>query len=88
MSSPDLSLNVKRMVTRRMPKPVSLRELIRRLRTVGFEGPEWGGKHPFMSRGNVRVKIPNEHREDIRPPLLKEILRQAEISNAEWEQSA
>lgn len=68
-----------------MPKPVSWRELVRRLRTLGFTGPEWGGKHPFMIKGALKLRIPNDHGVDIRPALLKEIFRQADISNDEWE---
>jgi predicted RNA binding protein YcfA (HicA-like mRNA interferase family) len=67
-----------------MPKPISWRELVRRLREMGFEGPAWGGKHPFMIKGSFKLRIPNDHSEDIRPALLKEILRQAKISLDEW----
>lgn len=68
-----------------MPKPVSWREMIRRLRKLGFTGPEWGKKHPFMVKGSLRLRIPNDHGEDVRTPLLAEILRQAEIDMRTWE---
>lgn len=68
-----------------MPKPVSWRELIRRLRELGFIGPVWGGKHPFMIKEAFKLRIPNDHSEDIRPALLKEILRQAKIETNDWE---
>lgn len=68
-----------------MPKPVSWRELVRRLRILGFTGPEWGGKHPFMIKGILKLRIPNDHGEDISSALLAEILRQAGIGNDEWE---
>ncbi len=71
-----------------MPKPVSWHELVRRLRVLGFSGPESGGKHPFMVKGTLRLRIPNDHREDIRAPLLAEILRQAGVDNDSWNQVA
>lgn len=68
-----------------MPKPVSWRELVRRLRELGFTGPEWGGKHPFMAKGQLKLRIPNDHKDDVGPALLKEILRQAGIDAHDWE---
>ena len=69
-----------------MPKlaPVSWRELVRHLRTSGFEGPFAGGKHPYMIRGDVVVTVPNPHRGDIGVDLLQRILEQAGISREEW----
>ncbi|MEW6447274.1 MAG: type II toxin-antitoxin system HicA family toxin [Bacillota bacterium] len=66
-------------------KPVSRQEFIRRLRRLGFEGPFSGGKHSFMRRGALKLRIPNPHQGDISPGLLKEILRQAGITKEEWE---
>ena len=40
-------------------KPISWRDLVRRLREHGFEGPYSGGKHLFMIRGTRRLTIPN-----------------------------
>ena len=55
--------------------PVSFRELIRKLKTLDFEGPFPGGKHLFMIKGDLRLAIPNPHRQDIGVDLLKRILR-------------
>lgn len=66
--------------------PVSRRDLIRVLRALGFDGPYSGGKHEFMVRGDVTLRIPNPHRGDIGRELLARILRQAGISRDEWEQ--
>jgi hypothetical protein len=41
--------------------PVSRRELIRKLKALGFEGPFPGGKHDWMRRGRLRLTIPNSH---------------------------
>jgi predicted RNA binding protein YcfA (HicA-like mRNA interferase family) len=65
--------------------PVSHKELVLKLRHLGFEGPYAGGKHPIMVRGQLRLVIPNVHAADIGIPLLTRILRQAGISRDEWE---
>jgi predicted RNA binding protein YcfA (HicA-like mRNA interferase family) len=65
--------------------PINRKDLIRYLRQLGFEGPQPGGKHPYMAKGTHRVRIPNPHRGDISRGLLFEILRQANISREEWE---
>lgn len=69
-------------------KPASRQELIRRLRKVGFEGPFPGGKHSFMRRGNFKLRIPNPHGSDIEGPKLSRILREAGISEVEWDKLA
>ncbi|MCH7699855.1 MAG: type II toxin-antitoxin system HicA family toxin [Chloroflexi bacterium] len=66
-------------------RPLSRRELIRRFRKLGFVGPESGAKHAFMKQGRLKVHIPNPHRRPISVPLQKEILRQAGLTQAEWE---
>lgn len=66
-------------------KPLSRHELIRRLRSFGFEGPFSGGRHSFMKHGQFKLRIPNPHAGDISVPLLKEILKQAGISEDEWD---
>ncbi|TVR69365.1 MAG: type II toxin-antitoxin system HicA family toxin [Sphaerobacteraceae bacterium] len=65
--------------------PVSRRELIRRLRDLGFDGPYSGSRHAFMMRGQLRIRIPNPHQRDIGVDLLQRILRQAGVSREEWE---
>lgn len=67
--------------------PISRRDLIAALGNLGFEGPYSGGKHEFMVRGDVTVRIPNPHGRDIGVGLLARILRQAGISREEWEQA-
>lgn len=65
-------------------KPVSRRELVRKLRALAFEGPFPGGKHQWMRRGSLRVTIPNPHGGMIDPGLIRRILRQAGITVEEW----
>lgn len=70
-----------------MPRfgPVRRDDLIRCLRQLGFSGPWSGGRHAFMERGTLAIRIPNPHQGDIGRELLARILRQAGISTAEWE---
>lgn len=65
--------------------PIKRRDLVRFLQRLGFEGPYSGGKHQFMVRNDVTVRIPNPHQGDIGRELLIRILRQAGISRQEWE---
>lgn len=67
--------------------PVSRRELVRRLRELGFEGPYAGGNHEFMFRGasGQRLILPNPHRGLIGVDLLARQLRQAGVVREEWE---
>lgn len=67
--------------------PVARNKLIKRLHSLGFEGPFSGGKHMFMSRKEIDVRIPNPHEGDIGPDLLMRILKQAGVSRREWMQS-
>jgi hypothetical protein len=39
-----------------------------------------------MIKGSHKIRIPNPHYSDIAVSLLKEILRQAGTSSAEWEE--
>ncbi|MBM3329264.1 MAG: type II toxin-antitoxin system HicA family toxin [Calditrichaeota bacterium] len=63
-----------------MLNPISLRELIRRFRALGYTGPTPSGKHPYMEKGLHRVYIPNAHQGDIGVGLQKRILRRAGIN--------
>jgi predicted RNA binding protein YcfA (HicA-like mRNA interferase family) len=64
--------------------PVSRRELVRKLKALGFDGPFPGGKHQWMRRGPLRLTIPNPHGGAIDPGLIRRILRQSEITFDEW----
>jgi len=66
--------------------PISRRDLIRNLKDLGFDGPYSGGKHQYMIRGQIRLRVPNPHQGDIGPGLLTRILRQAGIPREDWEQ--
>ena len=66
--------------------PISRRDLIRKLKKLEFNGPYSGGRHQFMARGALKIRIPNPHKsQDITDSLLNEILRQAGISRSEFD---
>lgn len=68
-----------------MVKSISWRNLVKRFRKLGFDGPYSGGRHLFMIKGDFKIHIPNPHRGDISKHLVAEILRQAGISSNDWE---
>ncbi len=67
-----------------LPRQTDHKELIRKFRVLGWEGPLSGGRHQFMKRGSHKVRIPNPHGSGIDVSLLREILRQAGISHDDW----
>jgi predicted RNA binding protein YcfA (HicA-like mRNA interferase family) len=67
-----------------LPKETPRGELIRKFRRLGWIGPLPGRRHPFMRKDTHDVTIPNPHRGNIHISLLREILRQAVISDDEW----
>ena len=71
-----------------MPKPVSWRDMVRRLRAAGWSGPYPGGKHPTMIKGERWITIPNPHRSDIDWSLMKRVLLKAQIAPDEWDKLA
>jgi predicted RNA binding protein YcfA (HicA-like mRNA interferase family) len=65
--------------------PISRKELIRKFRNLGFNGPYSGGKHQFMVKEELKVRVPNPHQAgEVSDSLLREILRQAGISKDDW----
>jgi predicted RNA binding protein YcfA (HicA-like mRNA interferase family) len=70
-----------------MPRlgPIRRRDLIWYLKRLGFEGPYSGGKHQFMIKDDITVRLPNPHQGDIGQEFLARILRQARIDREQWE---
>jgi predicted RNA binding protein YcfA (HicA-like mRNA interferase family) len=70
-----------------MPRfgPIRRRDLIQYLKQLGFEGPYSGGKHQFMVKDDITVRLPNPHQGDIGQEFLARILRQARIDRDQWE---
>ncbi len=67
-----------------MSKNISRRKLIKNFRELGFAGPYSGGKHEFMKKGPLKIRIPSPHEGDISAGLVNEILRQAGINKNIW----
>ena len=65
--------------------PIKRKDLLYYLKQSGFEAPYSGGKHQFMVRGDLTLRISNPHEADVGRELLARILRQANISRDEWE---
>ena len=70
-----------------MARSISWRKLVQKFRRLGFSGPYSGGHHLFMAKDSHKVRIPNSHRGDISASLVTEILRQAGISQNDWDKS-
>jgi predicted RNA binding protein YcfA (HicA-like mRNA interferase family) len=68
-----------------LPRQTQRRELLRKFRALGWTGPFSGRKHEFVRKGAHTVRIPNPHVGDIDISLLKEILKQADILEADWQ---
>jgi hypothetical protein len=69
--------------------PIKRREFIRRLRSLGFQGPFAGTRHEFLVFGQHRQTVPSNS--EYSTPQLKMLLRQAEtilgrkISLDDWD---
>ena len=66
--------------------PLSFGELVKKLKVLGFDGPYPGGKHQFMLKDDLRLTLPNPHRQKIGVDLIKRLMRQAGINHKEWEE--
>jgi predicted RNA binding protein YcfA (HicA-like mRNA interferase family) len=65
--------------------PIKRKDLIYYLKQLSFEGPYSGGKHQFMVKGDITLRLPNSHQGDVGKELLARILRQARIDRDDWE---
>ena len=67
-----------------MLRNISWRKFIQNFRKLGFEGPYGGGKHLFMKKESLKIRVPSKHKGRIGVGLVVEILRQAGIDKKEW----
>jgi len=66
-------------------KPISRKERIAKLKSLGFKGPFTATKHQYMVKGRHKIFIPNPHKgKDIGVPLLKKIISQIGIRQDEF----
>jgi predicted RNA binding protein YcfA (HicA-like mRNA interferase family) len=66
----------------KLPRDVSGPRAIKALRRLGFEIEHQKGSHVRLSRGHLRVTIPNHRALD--PKTLQTIMRQAQITLGEF----
>ena len=57
-------------------KPIERREFVRRLRVLGFRGPQRGTRHEFLVFGQHRQTIPSNPEYSV--PQLRLLLRQVQ----------
>lgn len=68
--------------------PCRRNTFVRRLRTLGFDGPYSGSKHQFMTFANHRLTIPSNDEYSV--PQLRMVIHEVEsilereISASEW----
>jgi predicted RNA binding protein YcfA (HicA-like mRNA interferase family) len=70
-----------------LPKlsPLKSRDLINKLRTLGFEGPFAGGRHSRMVHFETGQVIPIPiHNKEVSVGLIREIIRQVDITPEQW----
>jgi predicted RNA binding protein YcfA (HicA-like mRNA interferase family) len=71
-----------------MPRlsPLKAREVIEKLRALGYEGPHPGGRHSRMvhkASGRI-IPIPMHGSKDVSIGLIRAIIREAGITVEEW----
>jgi len=66
----------------KLPRDVSGGEVVRALRRLGFQVVRQEGSHIRMSKGSVRLTVPND--KNILPKTLQSVLRQAGVSLEEF----
>jgi len=68
--------------------PVNYKTMEKLLRRLGFEPVRQKGSHVFFRHSDGRTTtLPNHPGRDLARPLLREILREIELSPAEFEQT-
>lgn len=67
-----------------MLKPISRKELVRKLKRVGFSGPFSGAKHQYMLKNKLKIFIPNPHGKDIGLKIIKRVIVDISISDKDF----
>lgn len=67
-------------------KPLKAKEVIKKLKKLGFTGPYPGGKHVRMvhREKGIIIPIPRHKGKDVSVGLIREIIKEAGISRDEW----
>ena len=70
-------------------KPIKRRDLIKKLRKLGFQGPSYGKRHGVISYQQRRLPIPSydEYSVDKAKEIVKEVatILDRELSMDEWD---
>jgi predicted RNA binding protein YcfA (HicA-like mRNA interferase family) len=66
---------------------IPAREVIRKLRRLGYLGPSPGGKHPLIwhPQTGQRITFPMHGKRDLKIGTLRAIVRQAGVDVDTWE---
>lgn len=67
-----------------LPTQTPWSEMVKKFRALGWDGPQFGTKHPFMVKGTRKQRIPNSHTDPVHVSLLRRILAQAGIAREDW----
>ena len=59
--------------------------MIRKFRSLGYEGPKFAKGHPYMVRGKHKVMVFNDHGETLSASGIRRLLERAGISDEEWD---
>lgn len=65
-------------------RPLKYRELISKLRKLGWTGPYSGLKHPHFVLGNRRIRFPNDHGKEVTKRVVRDIVDQIGITVEEF----
>ncbi|MDW8029206.1 MAG: type II toxin-antitoxin system HicA family toxin [Armatimonadota bacterium] len=68
-------------------RPIPAREVIRKLRALGYEGPFGGGKHLVMRHPvtGQKIRVPFHGGKDLPIGTLRAIIRAAGVDVKTWE---
>jgi predicted RNA binding protein YcfA (HicA-like mRNA interferase family) len=68
-------------------RPIPAREVIRKLRALGYDGPFPGGKHPVMRHPTTgqKITVPTHGGHDLPLGTLRAVLRAAAVGVDMWE---
>ena len=67
-------------------RPLKPREVIEKLRVLGYEGPFGGGRHSRMvhTQSGKIIPIPMHGGKDVSVGLIRAIIREVGITSDEW----
>jgi predicted RNA binding protein YcfA (HicA-like mRNA interferase family) len=69
-------------------RPIPAKEVFRKLRVLGYEGPFGGGKHSVMRHpsNGQKISVPVHGSQDLSIGTLRAIIRAAGTTVKDWEE--